>query len=264
MAIFDRDYTLPANDGAHNLHSGPDGLSFRLFGSEAHTLNNLPVLQLSCCVEDLSDGFPGNLSVNLIYAITDDNALMIDYRAVSDKDTVINMTNHSCFNLAGHDSGAIYGHILELGARFFTPTGPDLIPTGEILQVAGTPMDFTTPKALGKDIGSSYPQVQPLGGYDHNYVLDGADYRKIATVREPGCGRVLEVFTDLPGVQLYTANAFDGERVCKGGARYAKHQGFCLETQIFPNAVNIPWFPSPVFAAGEEYAATTTYQFSVE
>jgi len=263
-AIFGKSYPLEANNGNHNLHSGSGSLCYRLFSSEVHTFNNLPVLLLNYKLADLADGFPGELSVNIIYALTEDNALMIDYRAVSDKDTVINLTNHSYFNLAGHDSGTIYGHILEMNAPFYTPTGSDSIPTGEVLQVAGTPLDFTTPKPIGRDIGSSYPQLHQVGGYDHNFVLAGSDYRKIATVSEPVSGRVMEVYTDLPGVQFYTGNAIDTSHIYKNGVSYAKHQGFCLETQIFPNAVNVPWFPSPIFSAGEQYASTTTFQFSVK
>ncbi len=264
LKIFDQQYKLECNDGPNSLHSGSGGISFRLFSSEVHTFNNLPVLLLHMVQPDLSDGFPGNLELNVIYALTDDNALMIDYRGVSDKSTVINPTNHSYFNLAGHDSGTMYGHELELAAHFYTPSGPDCMPTGEILNVAGTPLDFTTPKAIGKDISSSYPQLHQFGGYDHNFVLDGTDYRKVATAYEPVSGRVMDVFTDLPGVQLYTANAIKGEIAGKDGAIYRKHQAFCLETQFFPNAVNFPWFPTPIFLDGEEYSSTTTYQFSIK
>lgn len=254
-------YTLEQNSGANNLHSGSGGLTFRLFKSEAHTFNNLPVLLLHYKQAHMDDGFPGNLDIHMIYALTDDNALMIDYRATSDADTIINLTNHSYFNLAGHNSGPIYGHILELKAGFYTPSREDGIPTGEILKVAGTPLDFTTPKPIGEEIGSSYPQLYQYGGYDHNYVLGGSGYRSVATISEPTTGRVMEVFTDLPGVQFYTANSLS--MTGKNGAVYAKHHGFCLETQLFPNAANVPWFPSPVFLAGEEFMATTTYQFSV-
>lgn len=260
--LYDREYVLEQNNATHNLHSGSGGLSFRLFRSEVHTFNNLPVLLLTCTLEDLADGFPGSLTINLMYALTDENALMIDYRAVSDKDTVINLTNHSYFNLAGHASGTVYGHVLELNAGFYTPADETCLPTGEILQVAGTPFDFTVAKPIGKDISSSYPQLAQFGGYDHNYVLGGGDYRKVATVTEPQCGRMMELYTDLPGVQFYTGNGLKPDREYKDGARYEKHQGFCLETQLFPNSVNVPWFPSPFFAAGEEFAATTTFRFS--
>ncbi|MDR2908679.1 MAG: galactose mutarotase [Oscillospiraceae bacterium] len=256
---------LEANNGANNLHSGANGLHHRLFSAEVHTFSNLPALILSHTVEDGSDGFPGNLIVTVAYALTEDNALMIDYRAVCDKDTVVNLTNHSYFNLAGHDGGNIYGHILELDAPFYTPNTAELIPTGEIISVKDTPFDFySSPKPVGKDIHSALTQLRHCGGYDHNFVLSGTGYRKIASVTEPESGRVMTVFTDLPGVQLYTSNAFDGEKSYKDGVKYQKHGGLCLETQFFPNAPNIHHFPSPFFIAGEEYTSTTTFQFSVK
>ena len=263
--LFGETFELQANDGANNLHSGPNGLSHRLFTCEVHTFNNLPALLLSHTIEDGSDGFPGNLIVTIAYALTEDNALMIDYRAVSDQNTVINLTNHSYFNLAGHDSGNIYGHILELDAPFYTPANAAHIPTGEILKVKDTPFDFfTAPKALGKDIHSALTQISQYGGYDHNFVPRSVGYRKIATLSEPESGRVMRVLTDLPGVQLYTGNHFDGETPYKDGVKYPKHGGVCLETQFFPNAVNTPWFPSAFFAAQEEYTFTTAYQFSIK
>ena len=265
LKIFDEEVLLEANDGSHNLHSGPSGLSHRLMSAEVHTFNNLPALLLSHTVDDGSDGFPGNLIVTVAYAITEDHALMIDYRAVCDKDTVINLTNHSYFNLAGHDSGNIYGHILELEAPFYAPGNAECLPTGEIISVKDTPFDFcSAPKAIGKDIHSALTQLRQYEGYDHNFVLKGCGYRKIATVTEPQSGRVMTVLTDMPGVQLYTANSISGETPYKDGVKYPKHGGFCLETQFFPNAPNIPHFPSPLFESGEEYTSTTTYQFSVK
>lgn len=262
--IFGETVQLEANNGAHNLHSGSNNLAHRLFTAEVHTFNNLPALLLSHTIEDGSDGFPGNLIVTIAYALTEDNALMIDYRAVCDKNTVINLTNHSYFNLAGHDGGHIYGHILEMDAPFYTPANAEGIPTGEIIAVKDTPFDFcSAPKAIGKDIHSALTQMQQFGGYDHNFVLRGVGYRKVATVTEPESGRVMTVHTDLPGVQFYTANHMNGEIPYKDGVKYPKHGGFCLETQFFPNAPNTPWFPSSVFAAGEEYTSTTTYQFSI-
>jgi len=263
--LFDEKITLEANDGENSLHSGAGGLHRRLFTGEVHTFNNLPALLLSHTIEEGSDGFPGNLIVTIAYALTEDGALMIDYRAVSDKNTLINLTNHSYFNLGGHDSGNIYGHILELDAPFYTPASPQNIPTGEILRVKDTPFDFLTqPKPLGRDIHSALTQISQFEGYDHNFVLRGVGYRKVATLTEPESGRVMSVLTDLPGVQLYTGNHFDGEATYKDGVKYPKHAGVCLETQFFPNAANTPWFPSPFFAAREEYAFTTTYQFSVK
>ncbi len=263
FSIGDKKYTLEQNDGANNLHGGSNGFHTRLFTSEVRTLGNLPALLLSTAIEDMSDDFPGNLIVNVAYALTDDNALMIDYRAVSDKDTVINLTNHAYFNLAGHNSGNICDHILQIDAEYFMPNSPDCVPSGEILLVEGTPFDFRTPKAIGKDIAANHPQLEMFGGYDNNFVLGGGyDYRKIATVTEPVSGRKMTVFTDLPGVQLYTGNGIDESATFKNDEKYAKYQGFCLETQLFPNAVNMPWLASPIYHAGEEYVTTTTYQFS--
>jgi len=264
FSLFDEKFSLAANDGQNNLHSGPGGLSHTLFTAEIHSFNNLPALLLSHTIEDGSDGFPGNLIVTIAYALTEDNALMIDYRAFSDKNTVINLTNHSYFNLAGHDSGNIYSHQLELVAPFYTPGNAETIPTGEILKVKDTPFDFfSEPKTLGKDIHSALTQLSQYGGYDHNFVLKGEGYRKVATLTDPESGRVMNVLTDLPGMQLYTGNHFDGEAGYKDGVKYPKHAGVCLETQFFPNAANLPWFPSPFFAADEEYTFTTTYQFAI-
>jgi len=263
--LFDEKVTLEQNDGENNLHTGSGGLHRRLFTGEVHTFNNLPALLLSHTIEDGSDGFPGNLIVTIAYALTEDNALMIDYRAVSDKNSLINLTNHSYFNLAGHDSGNIYGHTLEMDAQFYTPVDSKMIPTGEVLRVKDTPFDFATePKPLGRDIHSALTQINRCEGYDHNFVLGGTGYRKVATLAEPESGRVMSVLTDLPGVQLYTGNHLDGEQAYKDGVKYPKHAGVCLETQFFPNAANTPWFPTPFFAAGEEYTSTTTYQFSIK
>ncbi len=186
---------------------------------------------------------------------------MIDYRGVSDADTIINLTNHSYFNLAGHNSGDIHGHELQLAASFYNPNTPEGIPTGELLSVAGTPFDFRQPKPIGRDIGDSCGQITQFGGYDHNFVLDGWAFRKIATVTEPASGRVMEVSTNLPAVQLYTANMLKVP-ACKDGAAYGLHSGFCLETQFVPNAVNMPWLLSPIFRAGEECVTTTGFKFS--
>lgn len=265
FSIGDKTFSLQKNEGACNLHSGTKGLHSRLFLSEVRTVGNIPALLLSHTMDSMSDGFPGNLTINIAYALTDDNALMIDYRAVSDEDTVINLTNHAYFNLAGHDSGNIHKHVLQIDADYFLPMSDSLLPNGEILKVEGTPFDFRTPKEIGRDIHSDDPQIRLTGGYDHNFVLGGGyDYRKIITVSEPESGRVMTVFTDLPGVQLYSGNMIDESRSYKEGAAYKKHQAFCLETQLFPNAVNMPWLASPIYHAGEEYITTTTYQFSIK
>ncbi len=257
-------FELPTNSAGCNLHGGKSGLSGRLFSGEVRTVAGLPALLLSCSIGDMEDGFPGNINVNVAFALTDDNALMIDYRAVSDKDTVINLTNHSYFNLSGHSGGDVLGHTLELDADFYMPATDALLPTGEILSVAGTPFDFRVAKTLGEAIREGHPQIRLAGGFDHNFVLGGGcDYRKVATVTEPASGRVMTMFTDLPGVQLYTSNNLAGEVEGKDGVIYGKHKAICLETQLFPNAVNMPWLASPIYRAREEYITTTTYQFGV-
>jgi aldose 1-epimerase len=264
FSIGTQAYELPINKGECNLHGGKAGLSGRIFSGEVRTVAGLPALLLNCSIADMEDGFPGNINVIVAYALTDDNALMIDYRALSDKDTVINLTNHSYFNLAGHNGGNILGHTLQMDADFYMPAAETRLPTGEILSVEGTPFDFRTAKMLGEAIREGHPQIRLAGGFDHNFVLGGGCvYRKVAAVTEPVSGRVMTVFTDLPGVQLFTSNSLSGEGEYKDGAVYRKHQALCLETQFFPNAVNMPWLASPIYRAGEEYITTTTYQFGV-
>lgn len=254
-------HQLERNDGSNNLHSGKNGLSFRLMNAEARTVGSQPVLLLTHTMESGCDGFPGNLTISAVYALTDDNALMIDYRGVSDSDTIINLTNHSYFNLAGHASGPVYDHILQLESSFYMPASEECLPTGEILKTEGSPFDFRKPASLRRGIRSGHEQVQQFNGFDHNFLLDGDGYRRIATVSEPVSGRVMDVFTNLPAVQLYTGNGL-GNQVGKGGASYQQHQGFCLETQFAPNAMNMPWLLSPIFRAGEECVTTTGFRFS--
>lgn len=261
LAIGDSVWELEKNDGEGNLHGGSNGLSFRVFSGEARMLSGSAVVMLSHTMEHKSDGFPGNLTVTVAYALTAENALMIDYRAISDDDTVINLTNHSYFNLAGHDSGTIHSQTIQLEADYYCPGYPDGIPTGEILSVEGTPFDLRAAKTFGECFRCDCDQLRQYGGFDHNFVLSGgSEYRRIATVCDPASGRIMDVFTDMPGVQLYTANML-ASGVYKSGAVYKKHQAFCLETQLFPNAVHMPWLASPIFRAGEEFATTTTYQF---
>lgn len=255
LTIAGTDYKLEANAGGNNLHSGLGGLSFRLLTGETKTDASQVSLQLSGTVEHLSDGFPGNLSVCVTYVLTSDNELQIRYRAVSDHDTVINLTNHSYFNLAGHDSGTVYTQLLQIDAPFYTPLGSQLCPTGEIRSVAGSPFDFCSVKNIGRDI------EQTDGGYDNNLLLSGAGYRHIATASEPKSGRTMEVMTDLPAVQLYTAGSI-GSIPGKDGAVYERHSGFCLETQFVPNAVHMPWLTSPIFSAGQEFRSTTAFRFT--
>ena len=223
-------------------------------------------ITLSCTSKDREQGFPGTMDIKVRYLVTDENALEIHYQAVSDQDTVANFTNHSYFNLSGHASGDILGHELTLAASHFTPViDAKAIPTGEIAPVAGTPMDFTSAKTIGRDIEADDIQLTYGGGYDHNFVLDhSADgaFSFMAQAYAPDTGIEMRAYTDCPGVQLYTGNMITPQ-IGKQGAAYDKRQGFCLESQYHPNAVNEPKFKSPLLKAGEVYTSKTSYQFGV-
>ncbi len=250
---------LAANNGENNLHSHPDlGYHKRMW--EAEEGENSLTLRLED--QDGCMGFPGNKKVQVTYTLTGDNGLVLKYGAESDRATIINMTNHAYFNLAGHDKGKIYGHILELKASSYTPTDAGSIPTGQIAPVAGTPFDFLTGKRIGDEIDSDDQQLRMAGGYDHNFVIDGFDgtLREIATVAEPVSGRRMKVYTDLPGVQFYSHNSGETQ-AGKGGAQYGARSGLCLETQYFPDTPNKPGFPSDVFGPGRKYESTTIYKF---
>lgn len=251
-------YQLDANDGENNLHSHYDlGYHKRVWGVEEGDA------QLILSLEDTDGnmGFPGNKKVQVTYSITKDNELRIHYEVSSDKDTIINMTNHSYFNLAGHKE-KIYDHILELKASAYTPVVPGAIPTGEIAPVAGTPFDFTKAKKIGAEINADNEQLKITGGYDHNWVLDNADgsLREFATVKEPVTGRCMKAYTDLPGVQFYAGNFITGQRG-KDNAVYGERSGMCLETQYFPDTANRDNFPSAVYGPDRKYVSTTVYKF---
>jgi len=209
--------------------------------------------------KDMEEGYSGNLSCTVIYSLTNDDELKIEYEATTDKPTVINLTNHSYFNLAGHDSGDILSHELTIAADRFTPTDKELIPTGKIEPVKGTPLDFTSPTVIGERID----QVE--GGYDHNYVLNSSDgsLALAGQVYDPASGRVMEVFTTEPAMQFYSGNFLDGSHKGKN-AVYEKYSGFCLETQHFPDSPNHPQFPSTVLRPGEKYTHLTIYKFSAK
>ena len=221
-------------------------------------------LRLSYESPEGAQGFPGKVTARVVYTLTQENALRIDYYAVSDQDTILNLTNHAYFNLGGYDAGQITGHILRLNASQFTPTDARDIPTGELRDVEGTPFDFREPKAIGDGIDSEYAPIASCKGYDHNFCIDHWDgsLREAAEVYEPQSGRVMRVLTDLPGVQLYTGNFLAGHPG-KGGKPVACRTGFCLETQYYPDTPNQPDFPSCVFRAGEAFQSTTEFQFSV-
>lgn len=260
------EYKLYNNDGANHLHGGLKGFDKVLWEAEIVHNDSKEGLQLTYLSIDGEEGYPGNLEVKVTHTITEDNALEMNYVAVSDKDTIINLTNHSYFNLSGHASSDILEHQVMLRADNFTPTDKYSIPTGELKAVAGTPMDFNQLVSISKGIQSDYEQIQFANGYDHNWVLNvnGEITEIAAEVYEKKSGRVMDVYTNKPGVQLYTANFLDGSDIGKGGVKYHKHSGLCLETQFFPNSINHKHFPSPVFRAGQKYDYTTIYKFSVK
>ncbi len=256
-------YKMEVNDNENNLHSGKNGVSDKVWAVEAHTES---AITFSIVSKDMEQDFPGNATMKVTYEVSEDGKLAIKYHVVSDKKTVINMTNHSYFNLAGHEKGDVLDQELCIAASNYTPViNSHAIPTGEVAPVAGTPFDFTTVKTIGQDIKADFEQLVFGNGYDHNYAIDKktAGMEKIVTAYCEESGIQMDVYTELPGVQLYTGNFVDGQ-VGKGGVKYVKHSGFCLETQYFPNAVNEPSFASPVYDANEAYISETVYAFSVK
>jgi len=252
-------YQLARNNGKNHIHGGPLGFDKKLWRAAPFQTAQAVGVKFSLTSPDGENGFPGNLRVTVSYSLTTNNELRLDYEAATDKDTPVNLSNHSYFNLGGADSGDVLGHVLQIFADRYTPVDEALIPTGEIAPVKDTPLDFTSPTPIGARIA----ELPKTAGYDHNYVLNsgGKSLDLAARVYEPKSGRVMEVLTTKPGVQLYTANHLKN-LAGKRGAVYGKHQGFCLETQYFPDSVNQPHFPSPFLQAGDLYKATTIFRFS--
>ncbi len=263
FALNGAEYTLALNNGPNTLHGGLMGFD-RVIWQAREVAGATPALELSYLSKDGEEGYPGNLSVRVTYSL-EGSALKIDYFATTDKDTVLNLTNHSFFNLAGEGSGDILGHEMQLFADRFTPVDAGLIPTGELRSVMGTPFDFREPTAIGARIGQDEEQLKLCLGYDINFVVNGAagTLRPAAWVREPKTGRILETFTTEPGIQLYTGNFLDGSFPGKSGHTYGFRTGFCLETQHYPDSPNHPEFPTTVLKPGETYQSTTVYRFSV-
>lgn len=261
-------YHLEENNGScNNLHSGSDQYHSRMWEAEASEEDIGSRVTFTLVSPDGDQGFPGNLTVRISYTLTDEDALQISYYAVSDADTVVNLTNHSYFNLNNHDSKSISDIQVWIDSDAFTMADAELIPTGELVPVKGTPMDFTVMKPIGQDIETQYRPLQDAGGYDHNWVLKAqkGDPVLVAKACSDSTGRTMEVYTDMPGLQFYTANSLDERKnPGKGEALYGPRSSFCFETQYFPNAVNIPSFASPVLKAGEEYESTTIYRFLSE
>ncbi len=248
-------YQMGKNDGNNNLHSGPDFYKDRLWDVEKKAENSITLKLVS---PDGDQGFPGNAEIKVTYTLTEEKELRIEYEAVCDKDTVFNFTNHSYFNLAGHKNTAeAMRQKLLMPARFFNPDDAENIPTGELRSVEGTPMDFRAAKEIGRDIGADYEPLHLQGGYDHNFEVW---CNPCAVLSHEASGRVMEVITDCPGVQLYTGNFIDNEHG-KDGVVYPKRAGICLETQFYPDSVNHPEWPQPKTKAGEIYKSTTVYRF---
>lgn len=255
-------YTLACNNGPNHLHGGPGGFHTRVWQAQASDAAGGPSLQLRYRSADGEEGYPGALDVTVVYTLTDANELRIDYTAQTDRATIVNLTNHSYFNLAG--SGDILEHTVEIPAERFIPIDATFIPTGELRPVQGTPMDFRAATPIGARIGDSDEQIQAGLGYDHTWVLDkpASQLGRAATVYEPTTGRMMEVETTEPGVQFYSGNFLDGALTGKGGWVYEKRSALCLETQHFPDSPNQPQFPSTVLRPGETYRTTTLYRFS--
>ncbi|MGD0868129.1 MAG: aldose epimerase family protein [Bryobacteraceae bacterium] len=256
-------YTLPVNNGENSLHGGDRGFDKYVWTPKELSDGGL---QLTILSPDGDQGYPGNLHVTVAYHLTAANEVKIDYSATTDKDTVVNLTNHAYYNLKGAGNGDILGHVMMLNASKFTPVDAGLIPTGELKPVAGTPFDFTKPTAIGARINQDDEQLKLGKGYDHNWVIDrkGASLSLAARVEEPTTGRVMEVLTTEPGIQFYTGNFLDGTLTGKGGKVYPMRAAFCLETQHYPDSPNQPGFPSTELKPGQTYKTTTVYRFSTK
>jgi len=261
-----RTYSLAVNNGPNALHGGIQGFNRRIWGASTFANETGVGLRLRLISAAGEEGYPGTLAVQVDYTLTDDDALRIDYHATTDAPTVVNLTNHSYFNLKDAGKSAILGHEVQIQAGHYTPVDETLIPTGELAPVLDTPFDFQAPAKIGSRIDASDQQIRFGGGYDHNWVFNrrtGSDLEHLVTVHEPTSGRVMEVSTTEPGVQFYTGNFLDGSNVGKGGTVYHRRHGFCFETQHFPDSPNQAAFPSTTFRPGEALDSTTIYRFSV-
>lgn len=262
-----REYELATNNLENALHGGITGFDKQIWKSVMATVDNVAQLKLSLISEDGEEGYPGELSATVTYRFDDQNRLTVTYAASTDKATVINLTNHAYFNLDGHNAGPILDHEMMINAAHYTPVDETLIPTGEIAPVSGTPMDFQVSKPIGQDINLAHQQLEFGIGYDHNWVLNKSDEKSVAlaaTGYSPQSGRILNVYTDQPGIQFYTGNFLDGGFEAKDGAIYQRRNAFCLETQHFPDSPNQPDFPSTELRPGEHYKTTTIFEFGIK
>ena len=257
-----KEYPLAANNGPNHLHGGLEGFNSQVWTAESKEANRVVLSRIS---PDGEEGYPGTLSVQVTYTLTDDS-LEIDYQARCDQDTICNLTNHSYFNLAGHNSGLINEQYVQINAASYTPTFPGSIPTGQIMPVDGTPMDLRQACRIGDHVDDDFPQLIMAGGYDHNWVIDGpfGTLRPAAAAWCEETGITMEVLTTMPGVQFYTANFLEGCPDGKDGALYGNRSAFCLETQYYPDTPHHENFPSPILRAGEIYRHKTIYRFGVK
>lgn len=253
------EYHAGINEGKNSLHGGKKGFDKKIWNAEIFD-GEEPRLELETDSPDGEEGFPGNMKVKVTYTLTKENALRIHYTAESDKDTLCNLTNHSYFNLAGHDK-KIYNQILQMNSGFYTPNDKEGMPTGEVLSVTGTPFDFRVPKPIGQDINADFEQVKMVGGFDHNFAVEGRGFRTFAVAKCLETGITMEVKSDQDSVQLYTANMLE-DGIYKDGAGYGTHSAFCLETQCFPNAMAHSHYPGPILKKGEIYDSVTEYIFT--
>lgn len=260
FSINDTTYTLAQNNNGNALHGGIKGFNNVVW--DANQIND-QTLELNYLSKDMEEGYPGNLDVKVVYRLTDDNELKIEYWATTDKATPVNLTHHSFFNLKGAGNGDINGHIIQINADAYTPVDDGLIPTGEIAPVEGTPMDFREPTPISARVDDNFEQLKFGNGYDHNWVLNQADndLTFAAKVVEPTTGRTMEVYTNEPGIQFYGGNFLDGSVTGKGGKIYPFRSALCLETQHFPDSPNKPNFPSTILKPGEEYYSICVYKF---
>jgi len=256
------EYTLAINNAPNALHGGPTGWHSRVWTAEVLKGTDFPAVKFTYSKPDMEEGFPGNVVAEVAYTWTDANEIIMDYKVTTDRRTVINITNHAYFNLHGTGVGDILDHEAVIRASAFTPVDSTLIPTGELRPVEGTPFDFRTPHLIGERIGDAYDQLILGGGYDHNYVLDNLE-EVDAEVYDPSTGRVIQVITDQPGVQLYTGNFLDGTQTGRGGKVYQYRSGFCLETQRYPDSPNQASFPSVILTPEEPFLSSTTFRFGV-
>lgn len=261
-----REYSLAKNNGPTHLHGGIKSFDKVLWETEPFKTAEAVGLKLHYVSPHMEEGYPGTLSVTVSYSLTNDNELKIEYQATTDKTTVVNLTNHAYFNLTGSTKRDILAHQLMIKADAFVPVSESLIPTGDVLEVAGTPFDFTSPHTIGDRIEADHQQLKYARGYDHTWVLngEGGELKLAATVYEPESGRFMEAFTTEPGVQFYTGNFLSGKLTGRGGTVYQQRYGLCLETQHFPDSPNQPQFPSTELKPGETYRSQTSYRFSVK